>query len=177
MTLTTLNRKNGVLKTIAVHPQVDNEIELLQQCTLKNTPMFNLNNYKCLGKYISVYDGDTATFAIVYPDGNIYRTVVRCAGIDTAEMKSKDPTERETALKAKNLFISLMDKSLNKLVWLEFCDPCYDKYQRLLAYVYDSKDKDSIDISKSFNMQMIANGLAYAYEGGTKVEFSEWGST
>ena len=61
----------------------------LKEIEYKDVPFFSLNGYKTWAKCVKIYDGDTATFAFYY-NKTYYKFRVRLAGIDTAEIKSKD---------------------------------------------------------------------------------------
>lgn len=105
---------------------------------------------------ISVYDGDTFTIEIPkLPKVFGHKLPVRVYGIDTPELKSKDPCERKLALEARNLTRSLI---LGKRVRLYHIDR--DKYFRVLAEVQvgDMYLKDAL----------IEKGLAQPYFGKTK---------
>jgi micrococcal nuclease len=115
------------------------------------------------GRVIKVYDGDTITIAsmLPYPQSPIYRFSVRLRGIDTPEMRTKDPNEKEIARKAK--------EALSKLVlwkWVKLTDTDTDKYGRLLAQVQYGK----INLSQ----WMINGRYAVPYDGGTKTAPSNW---
>lgn len=121
-----------------------------------------------LGKVIKVYDGDTITVGCWLPHewtvGSppsvpMSRFSVRLNGIDTPEMKDKDP---EIKQRAKNAQAFLSSQILNRVVRLE--NVTLEKYGRLLAEVY----LDDVHI----NQLMIENHHANAYDGGKKEGFS-----
>lgn len=62
------------------------------------------------GKVIKVYDGDTITIASKMPYDNspLYRFHVRLNGIDTPEIKGKNPDEKSVAKLAKDFVSSLV---------------------------------------------------------------------
>lgn len=98
---------------------------------------------------LRVVDGDTIDIAL------LGKTRVRLIGINTPEVVDpRRPVQcfgKEASIKAKELL-------LGKSVSLEF-DPSqdkYDKYGRLLAYVY-------LPDGTFFNEQMIRDGYAYEY--------------
>tara|TARA_B100000902_G_scaffold315593_1_gene306672 strand:+ start:621 stop:1052 length:432 start_codon:yes stop_codon:yes gene_type:complete len=79
------------------------------------------------GKIVKCYDGDTVTIATIYND-ELVRFSVRMLGYDTAEMRSKNQTEKECAHKAQE---DIANKILNKMVTVTKNDG-FDKYGRLL---------------------------------------------
>ena len=116
------------------------------------------------GKVIKVYDGDTITIAcklLNFIDSPIYRLPVRLRGIDSPEMKTKSPVEKELAQKAQK---ALSDLILGKIVYLT--DIGMDKYGRILSNVY----LDNINLSQ----WMLEHGYAVQYNGGTKNIPDEW---
>ena len=119
------------------------------------------------GKVVKVYDGDTITIgARMEIEGketkNLYQFSVRLNGIDTPELKTKNPTEKSRAILARD---DLSNMILGKVVTLT--DVSYDKYGRILANV---KDASGVDMSQ----WMIEKGHAVSYDGGTKKRPSEW---
>lgn len=130
----------------------------------KDIPLFSLNGLKTWGKIVDNYDGDTVDLVIDFKD-DLTRFKCRLIGIDTAEKRSADISEKIHAIKAKNF---VKDWHENRTVYIK----CYnfDKYGRLLIDV--SKDKNSKTLSKL----LIENGLGYEYDGKTKKLFREWAS-
>jgi endonuclease YncB( thermonuclease family) len=131
----------------------------LLNATYQNTQEFTLKGMKCWAKCVKVYDGDTIHLALNI-DGNIRRIKCRLAEIDTAEIRSNEKSEKDFAEKAKNRMIELINQ--NKLIWIHING--IDKYGRNLVTIYMD-----IDESKSINQLMIDEGLAYKYDGGTKM--------
>ena len=115
------------------------------------------------GKVIKVYDGDTITIASKMPyfRSPIYRFSVRLNGIDTPEIKSKDPFEKEIAFKARDY---LSEKILDQKVTLKNVQT--EKYGRLLADVYHQ--------SCNINNDLIEKRYAVTYDGGTKQSPDNW---
>ena len=116
------------------------------------------------GKVIKVYDGDTITIASKLKnstDETIYRFSVRLAGIDSAEMKSKNEIEKLHAVQARDALASIV---LGKMVILK--NVSIEKYGRLLADVHCN--------NIWLNEWMLTNNYAVPYDGGTKVIPEEW---
>lgn len=83
-------------------------------------------------KCVKVYDGDTAHFVFVPAPGLApARFVVRMAGYNSAEVRTKDPAEKEAGIAAREFLAAMI---LKQLVVLHL-GPA-DKYGRLLAEVY-----------------------------------------
>jgi len=108
-----------------------------------------------------VYDGDSITCDVVYPiTDNSYmvqkNVKVRIYGIDTPEVRHKNPLHKAAGIRARVEVRSLL---LNQEVDLLILKD-HDKYGRMLAYV----EIDGVDISK----YLLENGYAQEYYGGTK---------
>lgn len=102
----------------------------------------NLNRLK-KSRVKKIYDGDT----IKISSGEI----VRLLGVDTPEMNYESRKSKEYyALKAKKFTKKYL---MNKKVYLEFDRKKYDKYDRLLAYVYNKN-------GMMLNNILIKKGLA-----------------
>jgi len=127
--------------------------------TFQNTPPFVPPITE--GKVIKTYDGDTITVAAQLLGGPIYRFSVRIKGVDCPEMKSKDPTEKEVAVKAKAF---VQDLLLNQMVQLENVET--EKYGRLLANVLFQ--------GVSVGDMLVREHLAVRYDGGHKVVPDNW---
>ena len=115
------------------------------------------------GKVIKVYDGDTITIAskLPYKSSDIYRFSVRLRGIDSPEIKSKSPVEKDLAINSK---MCLSNVILGQMVELK--NVSTEKYGRILADVYI----DNVNINK----WMLENKLAVPYDGRKKIIPSEW---
>ena len=155
----------------------------LSKYNFENTEEFSLNNLITEARIVDIYDGDTCTCIIPF-NNSYYKFNIRLEGIDTCEMKSKDDKQKKLALEAKkrlcclisndldNIDINITRKELRKLL----NEKCYiikikcgefDKYGRLLAYLFDNKC-DCQNYEESYNYCLIKEKLAYAYDGGTK---------
>ena len=114
------------------------------------------------GRVIKVYDGDSITVAARIPilkNNTIYKFNIRLNRIDTPELKTKNPIEKEYAIKIRDL---LSEKIMNKMVNIKVLKT--DKYGRCLAEVSYKKN--------NINDWLINNGYAINYDGGTKNEFN-----
>ena len=116
------------------------------------------------GYVVKVVDGDTVHFAFFdeWAQGFV-RICCRLSGLDTAELHSKDPEEKEAAQAAK--------QHLNELIQDEpLCvelEPRADKYGRWLATFRRSRDQLNI------NEAMLAS-WAVPYDGKKKAKI-DWG--
>ena len=117
-----------------------------------SAPFFSFEDCETWGWCTKVYDGDTI-HACFFINKELYKFRIRLADIDTYELNSKDPYEKDLALVAKN-FVS--KRILDKPVYLHLHN--FDKYGRLLAHVYENND-DYI----SLNDSLLENGLANKY--------------
>jgi len=109
---------------------------------------------------ISVYDGDSIRVqGRICMDGignsPPYQFVIRLLGIDTPEMRSRDPYEKRAARIAKR---ALSDAILGQPIRLEISGK--GKYGRLLARVYYA--------GECMNTALVTHKLASIYDGGTK---------
>jgi endonuclease YncB( thermonuclease family) len=127
---------------------------------IDDAPIFTLKNKYLHCKIISVYDGDTVT--IIFPwNKKPYKKSCRLAGIDTPEIRTKNPDEKVAAINAK---IWLSKQILNKLVWIRFEKE--DKYGRLLGHIYRHKNDKC-----SMNEYLVIQKMACVYNGGKKKVF------
>ena len=112
------------------------------------------------GRVIEVYDGDTITIA-THESGDLFQFQVRLMGIDTPERRTKDASEKEVALIAKQ---ELEEMISGEIVQLHNVD--LDKYGRILANVmYHNKD---------VGVSLIEKRLAVPYFGKTKKSPTNW---
>jgi endonuclease YncB( thermonuclease family) len=104
-----------------------------------------------------VYDGDTITADIDLGFSMSLRNLkIRLHGIDTAEMKSKDPDLKQKAVAARDW---LREQCLNQDVYLESFG--LDKYGRWLGKIHTKS-------GTCCNEELVRMGLALEYDGGTK---------
>lgn len=134
------------------------EIEELLNCDGKAVPYYTLDGHQYMCKCVRVYDGDTIT-VVFKPEGlnNIYKYDIRLAGIDTPELRSTITTEKELAIQARDF---VRERILGKIIKIN-CGK-YDKYGRLLAYVFELQN------NRSLNEILVDQNYAYKYDGGKK---------
>lgn len=134
-----------------------NDLKLLENHSSKTTK-FSLNGHKTYAKCVHVYDGDTVHAVFKLPNSDqCHKWVIRLMGIDTPEMKSKNTAEKTKATETCDYLRKMI---LDKIIVLDCLD--FDKYGRLLANIYLEGTE------KSINQNLIDNGYAKAYDGGTK---------
>lgn len=139
----------------------------LSECCIKNTPYFSLNNNEYMCKCISVYDGDTITVAFKpFEELDFYKFHIRLSEIDTPEIKTKIVKEKELATKVRDF---LRDLILDKIIKIKCGE--FDKYGRLLAYVY-LKNCDNMIPENSINYLLVKKNYAKMYDGGKKKEWN-----
>lgn len=115
--------------------------------------------YEYKASFIRVIDGDTVVLDIDLGFHVTLRQTVRLAGINTAELHSANPVEREKAIKARDAITIML--VMAKLVIARTEKPyAEDKYGRMLAWL----TADGVDV----NAALVGRGLAVKYDGGKK---------
>ncbi len=103
-------------------------------------------------KVIKVYDGDTVTLGTRHH----VRYSCRLAGIDTAEIRTKNPEEKAKAIESRDFLRSII---MDEVVDVEVIS--LDKYGRILAKLrYNGQDISQL---------MLDQGGAVPYDGGRKL--------
>ena len=113
-----------------------------------------------------VLDGDTIDVTIDLGFDLYKKERVRVAGVDTPEKRTRDLEEKELGIHATNWLKEKLDGAISgddDLVIRTELVGCVGKYGRLLGWLYIGGDAAS-----SLNEQMIEEGYAWAYDGGTK---------
>ena len=112
-----------------------------------------------------VLDGDTIDVTID-PGFDLYKKErVRVAGIDTPEKRTRNLEEKALGIDATNWIKERLNSAIageEDLVIRTELVGGMGKYGRLLGWLYIG------DAELSVNEQMIAEGYAHAYDGGTK---------
>ncbi|MBC7420957.1 MAG: thermonuclease family protein [Bdellovibrio sp.] len=112
--------------------------------------------FRCV-KFLKNYDGDTLTFNIPNVHALLGKKIsVRVAHLDTAEIKGKQPCEKDAARAAQRLIENLLKNAKQ----IDLVNIKRDKYFRILA--------DVMVDGRSVKDLLMKNSLAYNYEGGTK---------
>ena len=112
-----------------------------------------------------VVDGDTIDVVIDLGFDIYKHERVRIAGIDTPEKRTRDLEEKALGIDATNWMKGTLEDTIkgeNELTIRTELKGGMGKYGRLLGWLYIGEDVVSI------NEQMIAEGYAWSYDGGTK---------
>ena len=110
-------------------------------------------------------DGDTIDVTIDLGFDLYKKERVRVAGVDTPEKRTRDLEEKELGIHATNWLKEKLDGAIagdDDLVIRTELVGGMGKYGRLLGWLYIG------DSELSLNEQMIDEGYAWEYDGGTK---------
>ena len=114
-----------------------------------------------------VLDGDTIDVTIDLGFDLYKKERVRVAGVDTPEKRTRDLEEKELGIDATNWLKEKLEGAIegdDDLVIRTELVGGVGKYGRLLGWLYIG------DGDVSLNEQMIEEGYAFPYDGGTKVK-------
>ena len=112
-----------------------------------------------------VVDGDTIDVTIDLGFDLYKKERVRIAGIDTPEKRTRDLEEKALGIDATNWMKGTLEDTINgdnELIIRTELKGGVGKYGRLLGWLYVG------DEELSLNEQMITEGYAWAYDGGSK---------
>ena len=112
-----------------------------------------------------VLDGDTIDVTIDLGFDLYKKERVRIAGVDTPEKRTRDLEEKELGIDATNWLKEKLESTLagdDELTIRTELHGGVGKYGRLLGWLYIG------DSDLSLNEQMITEGYAWEYDGGTK---------
>ena len=110
---------------------------------------------------VKVVDGDTIDVVIDLGFDLTKKERIRLAGIDTPESRTRDLEEKAMWLEAKEHLKHKIESSENLRVKTEKDG----KYGRMLGWLYDGES--------NINKEMVTNGYAWEYDGGTKIKSLE----
>ena len=116
-------------------------------------------------KIVKVLDGDTIDVLIDLGFDLYKKERVRIAGVDTPEKRTRDLEEKELGIDATNWLKAKLTETIKgdeELTIRTELKGGVGKYGRLLGWLYVG------DSDISLNEQMITEGYAHAYDGGTK---------
>ena len=116
-------------------------------------------------KIDKVLDGDTIDVTIDLGFDLYKKERVRIAGVDTPEKRTRNLEEKELGIDATNWLKKELEDVLagdDELIVRTELVGGTGKYGRLLGWLYVG------DEQLSLNEQMITQGYAHAYDGGTK---------
>ena len=121
-------------------------------------------NFRCL-EINRVLDGDTIDVTIDLGFDLYKKERVRVAGVDTPEKRTRDLEEKELGIDATNWLKDKLEGAIagdcDLIIRTELVGGV-GKYGRLLGWLYVGTEELSL------NEQMIAEGYAWEYDGGTK---------
>ena len=116
-------------------------------------------------KIDKVVDGDTIDVTIDLGFDLYKKERVRIAGVDTPEKRTRDLEEKALGLDATYWMKKQLEDTIagdEELIIRTELQGGTGKYGRLLGWLYVGED------AVSLNEQMITEGYAWAYDGGTK---------
>ena len=108
-----------------------------------------------------VVDGDTIDADIDLGFDISLTKRIRLAGIDTPESRTTDAYEKKLGLEVKDWLKHRLEGAKDILIKTELPDST-EKYGRIIGHLYINGEVTSI------NNQMVAEGYAWEYDGGTK---------
>ena len=112
-----------------------------------------------------VVDGDTIDVTIDLGFDLMKKERVRIAGVDTPEKRTRDLEEKALGIDATNWMKEKLEGAIkgdDELTIRTELKGGVGKYGRLLGWLYVG------DVDVSLNEQMITEGYAWEYDGGTK---------
>jgi micrococcal nuclease len=115
---------------------------------------------------VKVLDGDTIDVLIDLGFDLFKKERVRIAGVDTPEKRTRDLEEKALGIDATNWLKKKLEDTIagdgDELTIRTELVGGTGKYGRLLGWLYINED------ALSLNEQMITEGYAWEYDGGTK---------
>ena len=110
---------------------------------------------------IKVVDGDTIDADIDLGFDISLSKRIRLAAVDTPESRTADANEKKYGLESKEWLKHKIENAKNILIKTELPDST-EKYGRIIGHLFIN------DQETSLNNQMITEGYAWTYDGGTK---------
>ena len=110
-----------------------------------------------------VVDGDTIDADIDLGFDISLTKRIRLAGIDTPESRTADANEKKYGLQSKDWLKNRLEFAKDIIIKTELPDST-EKYGRIIGHLFINGEETSL------NNQMIAEGYAWDYDGGTKVK-------
>ena len=107
---------------------------------------------------VKIVDGDTIDILIDLGFGLTKKERVRLAGIDTPESRTTNLEEKEMGLQAKDALTGMLESAEEIKVKTEKDG----KFGRMLGWLWADNDMTSL------NHQLVNDGYAWAYDGGSK---------
>ena len=110
---------------------------------------------------LKVVDGDTIDASIDLGFDISLEKRIRLAGIDTPESRTTNVKEKAMGLESKDWLKKTLEGAKDILIKTELPDST-EKYGRIIGHLFINGQETSL------NNQMITEGYALAYDGGTK---------
>ena len=110
---------------------------------------------------LKVVDGDTIDASIDLGFDISLEKRIRFAGIDTPESRTTNVKEKAMGLESKDWLKKTLEGAKDILIKTELPDST-EKYGRIIGHLFINGQETSL------NNQMIAEGYALPYDGGTK---------
>ena len=110
---------------------------------------------------LKVVDGDTIDASIDLGFDISLEKRIRFAGIDTPESRTTNIKEKALGLESKEWLKKALEGAKDIIIKTELPDST-EKYGRIIGHLFINGQETSL------NNQMIAEGYALAYDGGTK---------
>ena len=110
---------------------------------------------------LKVVDGDTIDADIDLGFSISLEKRIRLAGVDTPESRTTDLKEKAMGLESKEWLKKKLEGAKDIIIKTELPDST-EKYGRIIGHLFINEQESSL------NNQMINDGYALAYDGGTK---------
>ena len=110
---------------------------------------------------LKVVDGDTIDASIDLGFDISLEKRIRLAGVDTPESRTADANEKKYGIEAKEWLKHKVENAGHILIKTELPDST-EKYGRIIGHLFVN------DHENSLNEQMVIEGYAWTYDGGTK---------
>ena len=110
---------------------------------------------------LKVVDGDTIDADIDLGFDISLTKRIRLAGVDTPESRTTDAAEKKLGLEVKEWLKHRLEFAKDILIKTELPDST-EKYGRIIGHLFINNEPTSL------NDQMIVEGYAWTYDGGTK---------
>ena len=153
----------GIQDSVA---DIYSKVSMYRNLPVDSLPL-TMQGYRNWARLVDIYDGDTCTVVVPIPGLGARRIHIRLEGINTPEMRSCDPQQKQLAILAKKKFADLVMPGLFSheakqmretlashpvLVWIECRGN--DKYGRTLAKVYPCQ-LDYMPASTHINLDLV----------------------
>jgi micrococcal nuclease len=110
---------------------------------------------------LKVVDGDTIDADIDLGFDISLTKRIRLSGVDTPESRTADTNEKRYGLESKDWLKHRLEFAKDIIIKTELPDST-EKYGRIIGHLFINGEETSL------NNQMIAEGYAWEYDGGTK---------